>query len=105
MRRRTFLAASSALAATAALSLPTRWYAYRELLKDRVVREKLVHGSDWPIPAFPPPGQVGWVETMEAMRTRDWLQRDIVVKRCLGFDEAYWQRAGHVLRVGDGVNP
>jgi predicted TIM-barrel fold metal-dependent hydrolase len=83
---------------TAALSLPTRWYAYPTILKDRVVREKLVHGSDWPIPAFPPPGQVGVGASLKVMGERDWLQRDIRIKRELGFDEAYWRRAGEVIR-------
>ena len=39
---------------TAALNLPFRWYGYKTILENHAVREKLVHGSDWPIVAIPP---------------------------------------------------
>ena len=34
---------------TAMLDIPTRSYAYDVILNDDVVRNKLVHGSDWPV--------------------------------------------------------
>jgi hypothetical protein len=62
------------------------------------IREKLVHGSDWPIPALPPVLQIGLGKSLAAMRERNWMRRDVRIKEMLGFDEAYWQRAGRILR-------
>jgi predicted TIM-barrel fold metal-dependent hydrolase len=84
---------------TSALSLPMRWHAYRMTLADRIVREKLVHGSDWPIPAIPPFMQLGRGKSMETMRERNWMRRDVRIKEMLEFDDAYWQRAGKILRL------
>ena len=84
---------------TSALNLPTRSYAYETVLRDRVVREKLVHGSDWPIIAVPPVMDVGWRETFALMGERNWMRRDVLIKQRLGFDDAYWRRAAKVLRL------
>lgn len=85
---------------TAALNVPNRWYAFDPVMNDPVVREKLIHGSDWPILAIPPLMRLGTVESLELMsRERDWLRRDVLIKRALGFDDAYWQRAAKVLRI------
>lgn len=84
---------------TSALSLPTRWHAYRMVLADRHVREKLVHGSDWPIPALPPITQLSIEQSATAMRERSWMRRDVLIKEMLGFDDAYWNRASRILRL------
>jgi predicted TIM-barrel fold metal-dependent hydrolase len=86
---------------TSALNLPTRSYAYESILKDRVVREKLVHGSDWPIPVIPPVMDLGLGGSLAVMGEKNWMRRDVLIKERLGFDEAYWQRAATVLRLGD----
>ena len=86
---------------TAALNLPTRNYAYETILKDRVVRSKLLHGSDWPIISFPPVMELGVPASLGLMRERNWMQRDVLIKQRLGFDDAYWHRAAKVLRVGE----
>src|SRR5690606_31532965 len=52
---------------TAALNLPTRGYAWDVLLRDPLVRSRLVHGSDWPIIALPPVKQLGWESAWELM--------------------------------------
>ena len=83
---------------TSALNLPARWPAY-DLLNDRVVRNKLIHGSDWPIIPLPPIFRLGIAESSHLMHDRNWLRRDIAIKRELGFDQAYWQRAAKLLRV------
>jgi predicted TIM-barrel fold metal-dependent hydrolase len=87
---------------TSALNLPARWHAY-DLLKDGIVREKLVHGSDWPIIPIPPLFRLGFAHTMELMQQRNWLRRDIAIKKEMGFDNAYWQRAGKILRLVEPV--
>lgn len=84
---------------TSALNLPTRWYAYDAILKDKVVREKLVHGSDWPIIALPRPSRIGWGESWHLMSDDNWMRRDIDIKQHLGFDDAYWRRAAKILRL------
>ena len=87
---------------TSALSLPTRSYAYERVLRDRVVREKLVHGSDWPIPALPPVMNLNWRDSLAVMGEGNWMRRDVLIKQRLGFDDAYWHRAARVLRLPRG---
>jgi predicted TIM-barrel fold metal-dependent hydrolase len=82
---------------TSALSLPTRSYAYAPVLKDPVVRAKLVHGSDWPIIALPRVRDFGVRGSVRLMRDRNWMRRDVRIKQQLGFDDAYWRRAAQVL--------
>lgn len=84
---------------TSALLLPTRWYGLRAALDDEDVRAKLVHGSDWPIFALPPGDMVGAAGVIEAMREPNWLRRDVLIKRQLGFGDEYWARAAKVLRI------
>jgi predicted TIM-barrel fold metal-dependent hydrolase len=84
---------------TAALCLPTRSYAFPTVLADRVVREKLVHGSDWPIPALPPVTQLGVAPSLGLLREKNWMRRDVLIKQRLGFDEGYWHRAAKILRM------
>jgi len=82
---------------TSALNLPTRWYAYESILKDAAVRAKLVHGSDWPILPLPHPLEHSVRKLWALMHTKNWIRRDIEIKQSLGFEEAYWHRAGKVL--------
>lgn len=86
---------------TSALNLPTRSYAYRQILADKVVREKLVHGSDWPILPVPPLRHTGVGGSIAAWREGNWIRRDVKIKERMGFDDAYWHRAAKVLRVGE----
>jgi predicted TIM-barrel fold metal-dependent hydrolase len=84
---------------TAALNLPTRSYAYEKLLTDEVVRAKLVHGSDWPIPSIPPLRIGALNATRLLLADGNWLRRDVAIKRRLGFGEDYWNRAARLLRL------
>lgn len=83
---------------TSALNLPTRSYGWRRLLEDHVVREKLVHGSDWPILPLPPFRHTGIVGGITVMGERNWMRRDALVKQRLGLEGEYWTRAGRLLR-------
>ena len=78
---------------TAALNLPARWHALRKILDDDLLRQRVVHGSDWPIPPIPPPAAWG------TLTEGNWLRRDVLVKRKLGFDDEYFKRASRVLRL------
>ncbi len=84
---------------TAALCLPTRSYAFPVVLAEKGVREKLVHGSDWPIPAFPPATQLGILPSLRLLREKNWMRRDVLIKDWLGFDQDYWHRAAGILRM------
>lgn len=84
---------------TSALNLPTRAYGWRRLLDDDVVREKLVHGSDWPILPLPPLRRVGLAGAVSLLRERNWMRRDALVKQRLGLEGDYWTRAARLLRV------
>jgi predicted TIM-barrel fold metal-dependent hydrolase len=89
---------------TSALNLPTRAYAWPRLLRDRDVRAKLIHGSDWPIIAMPPVMELGVRGSVTMMREPNWMRRDVLIKQKLGLDEQYWHRAARILR-GVGVSP
>jgi len=84
---------------TAALNLPTRSYAYDTILHDDVVRNRLVHGSDWPIISVPTRRIGWWAATRLLFQEKNWLRRDVLVKQQLGLDDAYWQRAATLLRL------
>lgn len=84
---------------TSALNLPMRWHAYDAVMEDPRVRDKLIHGSDWPIIALPPPQRLGWPQSFDLMTEGNWMRRDVLIKRQLGFDNAYWHRAANVLKV------
>jgi predicted TIM-barrel fold metal-dependent hydrolase len=85
---------------TSALNLPARNYAYNVILKDEIVRAKLVHGSDWPIMALPPVHLIGLPETISLLLSElNWMRRDVLIKQKLGFDEAYWHRGATLLRI------
>lgn len=84
---------------TSALNLPARSYAYDTILNDAAVRQKLVHGSDWPVMPWPP-RRIGWLKAAGLLLTEgNWMRRDVLTKQALGFDEAYWHRAASLLRL------
>lgn len=84
---------------TAAVTLLTRNHAIRRALDDERIQRKLVHGSDWPVPAFVMPSRMGVADSCRAMCESNWMKRDLMVKRSLGFDEAYFSRAETILRM------
>jgi uncharacterized protein len=83
---------------TSALCLPTRWHGLR-VHEDEQVRKKLIHGSDWPIISLPPVHRIGIRSSLELSHERNWMRRDAMIKRELGFDEDYWNRAATILRL------
>lgn len=87
---------------TAALNSPNRSYALPVLLKDEAVRRKVVHGSDWPIPSLAT-FRAGAVTALRLLLTEhNWVRRDVLVKRAVGFDDAYFHRAGTLIRLPSG---
>ncbi len=88
---------------TAALCLPARSHGMEIMLKRPAVAAKLLHGSDWPILSLPPAMTLSLHRTIRALRTPNWMRRDIMIKQWLGFDDAYWHRAAHVLKMPQGM--
>jgi uncharacterized protein len=84
---------------TSALNVPARWYAWETLLNDAQLRTKIVHGSDWPIISLPRPNLLGASSSFEMMHEKNWMRRDILIKKKLGLDDAYWHRASKILRL------
>ena len=84
---------------TAALCLPTRSYAFKTLLADKELNLKLLHGSDWAVISLPPILSLKPTDTLRAFADRNWMRRDVMIKKALGFDESYFHRAAKVLRL------
>jgi predicted TIM-barrel fold metal-dependent hydrolase len=84
---------------TAALNVPGRGYVYDTILRDETLRKKLVHGSDWPIIAIPQPLRLGWPTAWKLFNDPNWMRRDLAIKQRLGLDDAYWHRAGTILKI------
>jgi uncharacterized protein len=83
---------------TSALCLPTRSYAFDTVLNVEAVRRKLVHGSDWPVISMPPL-RIGLRKALRLSTEGNWMRRDVLAKRALGLDDAYFHRAGSLLRL------
>jgi hypothetical protein len=86
---------------TAAFNLTNRCHRLRQCLRPGVV-ERLVHGSDLPVPVWAHPGLVaglfGVATWWRLRRIRNPLERDYQLKRAMGFPAAVFTRAAQLLR-------
>ncbi len=89
---------------TAAFNLPSRCHRLRATLRPGVV-ERLVHGSDLPVPVLAHPGLLAGLfgpgTWWRLRRIRNPLERDYQLKRAMGFPEAVFTRAAGLLRLGE----
>lgn len=78
----------------------TRWIP--RILREEGVVEKLIHGSDYPVPpaAWTALFSLGWSRTRELQRVWSFLERDIRIKRELGMPDAVFTNAARVLAPG-----
>ena len=87
---------------TAAFNLPSRCHRLRGCLRPGVV-ERLVHGSDLPVPVLAHPGWLAGLFGLKAWwrlrRIRNPLERDYQLKRAMGFPDAVFTRAAGLLRL------
>lgn len=87
---------------TSAFNTPgrARWNA--RILREEGVVEKLVHGSDYPVPptAWWVFFQLGWNKTREIQRIWAFLERDVRIKQALGFPEVVFTNAARLLAPG-----
>jgi hypothetical protein len=86
---------------TSALNTPFRIRTLRRLLCSRH-RDRLLHGSDYPVPVLPRAawrlGLCGWSEARAAERMSNLLARDRFLKEAAGVGEEHFTRLGEVLR-------
>lgn len=83
------------------LANPSRFGHLPRLAADGVIRERTLFGTDWPVPsnAVYYVGRLGWSTVRRLNREGNLLQRDLEIKRALGFPEATLARAASVLRL------
>ncbi len=77
-----------------------RWIA--PLLRAEGVVEKLVHGSDYPLPpaAWASLFRLGWRRMRELARVESFLERDVRIKRACGMPPAVFTNAARLLPPG-----
>ena len=69
------------------------------LARDPLIRDRTLHGSDFPVPtsAVFYTARLGPRRVARIERERNKLQRDLLIKRALGFDDESFTRASEVL--------
>jgi len=84
---------------TAAFCTPgrTRWIP--KMLRDPDIVEKLIHGSDYPVPvtAWFALRELGWSKVRELNRIPGTLERDLRIKRAMGLPDKVFTNAARVL--------
>lgn len=83
---------------TSALTSPGRSHYLRRLLGAGLA-DKLVHGSDYPVPpiAWLSLTQLGWRKTRQLSAIGSYLQRDVAIKRALGVPDTVFTNAARLL--------
>jgi uncharacterized protein len=81
------------------ISNPSRFQHLPRLARDAALVERTLHGSDFPVPSnalyYPRALGLGTVARLEAIRNR--MQRDIEIKRALGYPDEVLTRGAAVL--------
>lgn len=84
-----------------AVSFPGKIRCVRQVLAEGVV-DRIVHGSDFPVPIQPfwawLGGVISWRDYRRTRRIPNPLARDIAWKRAAGFPDAVFTRMGSLLR-------
>ena len=78
----------------------TRWIA--RILREEGVVEKLIHGSDYPVPpgAYENLLALGWSRVRALAKIWSFLERDVSIKRARGFPDAVFTNAARILAPG-----
>lgn len=81
------------------LTNPSRFRHLPECAEDPLIRNRTLHGSDFPVisDAFYYPRRIPMRRLIEIERERNPLQRDLLIKKEIGFDETTLYRATDVL--------
>lgn len=87
---------------TSAFTTPgrSRWMSH--FLREEGVVEKLIHGSDYPVPpsAWWSLPKLGWTKTQELQRIWSFLARDVEIKRACGFPDNVFTNTARILAPG-----
>lgn len=78
---------------------PSRFSHLPVLAKDAEITDRSLYGSDWPVPAnsIYYIGQLGWKRVRQLEKMKNTLDRDVNIKRDLGYPEASLTRAAKIL--------
>jgi uncharacterized protein len=86
---------------TSAFNVPLRGRHLKKCLESPL-RERLVHGSDYPVPVH---GHwawmrrfIGWQDFRECEKNRNIIQRDYQLKLAMGFEPEHFTRVNNLLR-------
>lgn len=87
---------------TSAFTTPGRSRYMTRLAREEGVSEKLIHGSDYPVPpsAWWSLFSLGWSKTRELNSIWSFLERDVRIKRARGFSDTVFTNAARVLAPG-----
>ena len=92
---------------TSAFNVPMRGRHIRQCLRSPLV-ERLVHGSDYPVPVHGHfawlRGMIGWESFRRWERQPNVLERDYQLKVAMGFPAEHFTRMAGLLRLPRGVN-
>jgi predicted TIM-barrel fold metal-dependent hydrolase len=84
-----------------AFNIPVRSQHYRAALRSPLV-ERLVHGSDYPVPVLGHwawlRGLIDWETFRRCEAIPNVIERDYQIKRAIGFPDAVFTRVGQLLR-------
>jgi hypothetical protein len=86
---------------TSVLGTPGRVRDFARLLREPGVRDRLLHGSDFPFPISPLlfSDRIGRETAERIARVKSWIKRDLDLKEALGIGRASARRAYQVARV------
>ncbi len=90
-----------------ALASVSRFPYIHRILDDEVAQERVVLGSDIPVPVAPMvfSPQLGWSRARELSGIDNPIQQNLEVFRALGVDEAVFHRGAKLLRLPDDWGP
>ena len=88
-----------------AMASVSRFPYIHRVLADDVARQRVLLGSDFPVPVAPMvfSPQIGWSRARELTQIDNPLQQNLEVFRALGVDDAILHRGGELLRLPDAV--
>ena len=83
-----------------ALASPNRWRTIKHLLMPEV-QNRVIHGSDYPIPTggFGPwiGSVLGWTDYQESRLIKNPLERDVFIKKAVGFRDNTFSRLADII--------
>jgi predicted TIM-barrel fold metal-dependent hydrolase len=84
---------------TSALTLVTRWRSLLRLAERTDLHQRLIHGSDFPLPpaATMFAGRIRWSRWWDAWKRENAFRRDFEIKQALGLPAAIYTRGYEVL--------